>query len=131
MTDRDRKAPPAPVAGEPMGRGGGAQQEAERAIGALLASARADRFEAGFAGRVMGRVHEVRLSPAATLNSALARHFQCRLVPAALTAALGLALYSLVERRDATDSLVDALLGLPSATAEEVFDPVLVPSYLR
>jgi hypothetical protein len=131
MTDRDRKAPPAPMAGEPMGRGGGAQQETERAIGALLASARVDRFEAGFAGRVMRRVHEVRLSPAAALNAALARHFQRRLVPAALVAALGLALYSLVERRDAGESLVDALLGLPPATAEEAFDPVLMPPYLR
>jgi len=131
MTDRDRKALPAPRAGEPMGRGGDARQEAERTIGELLASARADRFEAGFAGRVMRRVHEVRLSPAAALNAALARHFQRRLVPAALAAALGLALYSLAERRDATHSLVDALLGLPSAAADEALDPALVPSYLR
>jgi hypothetical protein len=130
MTDRDRKAPPASMAGEPMGRGGDARPGAERAIQALLASAKADRFEAGFAGRVMRRVHEVRLSPAAALNAALARHFQRRVVPATLAAALGLALYSLVERRDATDSLVDALLGLPPATAEEAFDPVLMPSYL-
>jgi hypothetical protein len=78
----------------------------------------------------MRRVHEVRLSPAAALNTALARHFGRRLVPAAMAAALVLALYSLVERREATGSLVDALLGLPSA-AEEAFDPVLVPSYLR
>ena len=85
----------------------------------MLRESRAEGFAPGFAGRVMRRLRAGEATPAAQLAAAVQRHF-LRLAPAAALLILAIAALNL-RGRDPSQSTLDAALGLPAVTADDVF----------
>jgi hypothetical protein len=85
-------------------------------IEALLRESRAERFAAGFAGRVVRRARETRQP---SLDAALQRWF-VRVVPAAAVAIVMLALHNARASRG-TGHGIDALLALQPVTLDAAY----------
>ena len=95
-------------------------------VEAMLRETRQEAFAPGFAYRVMRRVRDEGMAPAAAFAAAMQRQF-VRLVPLAAAVLVALAGWNL-RTADARQTPVEAALGLPAVTLDAAWSLDAAPA---